>query len=58
MNNAEKIKNMSTWELAEFIYDVSCNATKISTCENECAKCECSDSYCVSNIAEYLLQEA
>ena len=40
MTNADKIRNMSNWELAEFIYNVSNGATKISTCEEECAECE------------------
>ena len=37
MTNADKIRNMSNWELAEFIYNVSNGATKISTCEEKCA---------------------
>ena len=57
MTNAEHIKNMTTWELAEFIYNVSNNAIKISKCENECAKCDYTDSYCISEIGEYLLEQ-
>lgn len=33
MTNADRIRNMSNWELAEFIYNASNGATKISTCE-------------------------
>lgn len=43
MTNADRIRNMSNLELAEFIYNVSNGATKISTCEEECANCEYSD---------------
>lgn len=57
MTNAEKIKSMSTWELAEFIHSVSCNSTKITTCNDECAKCEYSDSYCINGIGEWLNEE-
>lgn len=58
MKNIDKIKGMSVWELAEFIHDVSCNSAKITTCEEECNKCEYSDSYCVSGIGEWLNSEA
>lgn len=54
MTNAERIKNMSNWELAEFIYNVSNGATEISVCKEECAKCEFSDGYCISEIEEWL----
>ena len=46
MTNADRIRAMSNWELAEFIYNVSNGATKISTCEEKCAECEYSDGYC------------
>ena len=32
MANADRIRAMSNWELAEFIYNVSNGAKKISTC--------------------------
>ena len=35
MTNADRIRNMSNYELAEFIYNVSNGATKISTCEEK-----------------------
>ena len=59
MTNADRIRSMSNLELAEFIYNVSNGATKISTCEKECAKCEyakCdySDDYCIYQIGEWL----
>lgn len=54
MTNAEKIQKMTTWELAEFIYDVSNHATPITTCNNECEKCECTDAYCINGIGEWL----
>ena len=57
MTNADKIRNMSNWELAEFIYNVSNGETNISTCEEECANCEYSDGYCTYMIAEWLISE-
>lgn len=57
MTREEKIRTLSRWELAEFIYDVSNNSIKITTCNNECAKCESTDSWCISNIAEWLMSE-
>lgn len=56
MKNYEKIKNMGLWELATLFYDVSNGATKISVCEEEC-KGDCSDSYCISQIGEWLISE-
>ena len=35
MTNADRIRAMSNWELAEFIYNVSNGATKFSTCEED-----------------------
>ena len=52
MTNADRIRNMTNSELAEFIYNVSNGATKISTCDKECAKCEYSDDYCTYQIGE------
>ena len=57
MTNADKIRAMSNWELAEFIYNVSNGATKISTCEEKCAECEYSDGYCTYMIGEWLISE-
>ena len=57
MTNADRIRNMSNWELAKFIYNVSNGATKISTCEEECANYECSDEYCTYMIGEWLISE-
>ena len=56
--NAGRIRNMSDEELAETIHSISCNATEISTCKEECLKCEQPDSYCVRNIMEWLQSEA
>ena len=58
MTNADKIRNMSNWELAEFIYNVSNGATKISTCNEKCAVCEYSDDYCIYQIGEWLNSES
>ena len=58
MTNADRIRNMSNYELAEFIYSVSNGATKISTCEEECAKCEYLDDYCTYQIGEWLNSES
>ena len=57
MTNADRIRNMSNWELAEFIYNVGNGATKTSTCEEDCAKCGYSDSYCIYQIGEWLISE-
>ena len=56
--NADRIRNMSDEELAETIHSIICNATEISTCKEECLKCEQPDSYCVRNIMEWLQSEA
>ena len=58
MTNADIIRNMSNLELAEFIYNVSNNLVKISTCKEECAKCEYSDGYCTYQIGEWLISES
>lgn len=58
MTNAEKIRSLSNWKLAEFIKYVSDNEIKISVCENECAKCEFTEAYCTSEIAEWLMEES
>lgn len=57
MTNAERIRAMSNWELAEFIKNVSDGAIKITVCEKECAKCEYSDEWCTSEIGEWLLND-
>ena len=57
MTNADKIRNMSNWELAEFIYNVGTGETKISTCCERCAVCEHSDGYCIYQIGEWLISE-
>ena len=56
MTNADRIRNMTNSELAEFIYNVSNGATKISTCDKECAKCEYSEDYCTYQIGEWLIK--
>ena len=57
MTNADRIRKMSNWELAEFIYNVSNNLVKISTCEEDCELCKSSDSYCTYKIGEWLISE-
>ena len=57
MTNADKIRAMSNWELAEFIYNVSNNLVKISTCEEDCELCKSSESYCTYQIGEWLISE-
>ena len=47
MTNADRIRNMSNYELAKFIYEVSNGTTQISTYKEECAKCEYSEDYCI-----------
>ena len=58
MTNADRIRAMSNYDLAEFIYNVSYGETKISTCEEECANCEYSDDYCIYQIGEWLISES
>ena len=58
ITNADRIRSMTNWELAEFIYNVSNGATKISTCKEECAKCEYADDYCIYQIGEWLISES
>lgn len=57
MTNADRIRNMSNWELATFIYNVSNGETKIRTCGEKCANCEYSDGYCIYQIGEWLISE-
>ena len=57
MTNADRIRAMSNWELAKFIHEVSNGETQISTCKEECAKCEYSDDYCTYQIGEWLIDE-
>ena len=56
MTNADRMRNMSNYELAEFIYNVSNGATKISTCEEKCAECKYSDDYCTYQIGKWLIE--
>lgn len=48
---------METWELAEFLKDVSDNATEISVCKEECKNCTYTDDWYISQIGEWLLSE-
>ena len=57
MTNADRIRVMSNRELAEFIYNVSNNLEKISTCEEDCELCKSSESYCTYQIGEWLINE-
>ena len=57
MTNADKIKAMSIWELAKFIYDVSNEDTQITNCKEECKKCKYSDVYYIFQIGEWLISE-
>ena len=58
VTNADKIRNMTNWELAEFIYNVSNNLVKISTCEEDCELCKSSESNCKYMIGEWLISES
>ena len=58
MTNADRIRNMSNWELAEFIYNVSNNLVKISTCKEDCELCKSNESYCIYQIGEWLISES
>lgn len=58
ITNADRIRAMSNWELAEFIYNVSNNLVKISTCEEDCELCKSSESNCIYQIGEWLISES
>lgn len=58
ITNADRIRAMGNWELAEFIYNVSNNLVKISTCEEDCELCESSEDYCIYQIGEWLINES
>ena len=58
MTNADRIRSMSNWELAKFIYNVSNNLVKISTCEEDCELCKGNESYCAYKIGEWLISES
>lgn len=57
MNNADFIRNMDNWHLAEFIKAIADGETTITTCKDECENCDYSESYCTYQIGEWLLQE-
>ena len=57
MINADFIRNMDNWQLAEFIKSISDSGATITTCKQECETCEYSDGYCTYQIGEWLLQE-
>lgn len=56
MTNSEKIKNMQTQELAEFLYRaIEGGLAGITLCNRECDKCECAvEEHCINEIAEWL----
>lgn len=56
--NADRIRAMTDWQLAEFIHSVSCGEVEISVCKEECGNCEKTDSWCISEIAEFLQSES
>lgn len=58
MTNADRIRNMSNWELAEFIYNVSNNLVIISACGEDCDMCKSSESNCTYMIGEWLISES
>ena len=58
ITNADRIRAMTNWELAEFIYNVSNNLVKISTCEEDCELCQSIESYCTYKIGEWLISES
>ena len=58
MTNADRIRSMTNLELVEFIYNVSNNLEKISTCEEDCELCKSSDDYCIYQIGERLISES
>jgi len=57
MKNIDRIKSLPVWEMAEFIYNVSNNSAKITNCKDLCDECQFSDSYCISQIGEWLNEQ-
>lgn len=57
MANVDRIRTMHISELCNFLYDVSCNTTKITTCEKECADCDKADEECKAGVTDWLLSE-
>lgn len=58
MTNADRIRAMNDWELAEFIYDVSNNLVKTNICDEDCEFCMSIESYCIHQIGEWLISES
>lgn len=54
MKNEERIRNLNTDDLAHFIYQVSEHDKCISTCEEMCEVCDCTEDYCINKIKEWL----
>lgn len=58
MDNQKKIQSLGRWDLAEFLYNVSCGAVRFSVCEEECKNCDYTEAYCISQIGEWLMEAA
>lgn len=58
MKNIDKLKSLEAWDLAIFLQGVSDGFLKFTVCDEECDGCTHSDSWCVSQIGEWLIQEA
>lgn len=40
MTNADRIRNMTDSQLAEFLYEMWCNTTQINYCAEDCENCK------------------
>ena len=57
MTNADRIRNMTDSQLAEFLYEVWCNTTQINYCAEDCENCKFTGYYCIDDILLYLTSE-
>lgn len=57
MTNADKIRNMSDEELADYIFGVSVGNAPCVLCSEECDFCELTDEECKSKTLAWLQSE-
>lgn len=57
MTNADRIRNMTDEELAEYIYGVSEGIAECVECEEDCDFCEHEDEVCKTRMLKWLQAE-
>lgn len=57
MTNADRIRNMTDEELAEYIYGVSEGIAECVECEEDCDFCEHEDEVCKNRMLKWLQAE-